>query len=170
MAKPENLIPMGYIANAFGIQGWVKIKADTEYEDSLDDYESVSLKLRDGSWIRKKIEKSFVRDGIFHAKLEGINDRDAAFALKGATVAVAREEFPELDEDEFYWVDLIGLKVVNLEGESLGNVKNLMETGASDILVVNDGETERLIPFVERHVIKVDMTNKQITVDWGLDY
>ena len=170
MHEPTDLIPMGYIANAFGIQGWVKIKASTQYEDSLDDYEVISLKLSDNQWVTKKIEKSFVRDGIFHAKFEGVDDRNAAFALRGATVAVARNEFPPLDEDEYYWVDLIGLTVINLENEPLGSVKNLMETGASDILVVNDGEIERLIPFVERHVIKVDMVNRQVIVDWGLDY
>ncbi|TXJ02536.1 MAG: ribosome maturation factor RimM [Neisseriales bacterium] len=170
MSIPANLIDMGYIANAFGIQGWVKIKTATEYSDSLDEYTQVYLKLKDGTILSKKIEKSFARDGVFHAKLAGVDDRDAAFALKGTIVAVDREEFPDLDEDEFYWVDLIGLNVVNVQGESLGVVKDLMETGANDVLVAKLEQEERLIPFVAQYVVKVDMQNKQIIVDWGLDY
>jgi|JI61114BRNA_FD_contig_91_760474_length_2134_multi_3_in_0_out_0_3 16S rRNA processing protein RimM len=170
MSIPANLIDMGYIANAFGIQGWVKIKTATEYSDSLDEYTQVYLKLKDGTILSKKIEKSFARDGVFHAKLAGVDDRDAAFALKGTIVAVDREEFPDLDEDEFYWVDLIGLNVINVQGESLGVVKDLMETGANDVLVAKLEQEERLIPFVAQYVVKVDMQNKQIIVDWGLDY
>lgn len=170
MSIPANLIDMGYIANAFGIQGWVKIKTATEYSDSLDEYTQVYLKLKDGTVLSKKIEKSFARDGVFHAKLAGIDDRDAAFALKGTIIAVDREEFPDLDDDEFYWVDLIGLNVINVQGESLGIVKDLMETGANDVLVVKLEQEERLIPFVAQYVVKVDMQNKQIIVDWGLDY
>lgn len=170
MSIPANLIDMGYIANAFGIQGWVKIKTATEYSDSLDEYTQVYLKFKDGTILSKKIEKSFARDGVFHAKLAGIDDRDAAFALKGTIVAVDREEFPDLDEDEFYWVDLIGLNVINVQGESLGVVKDLMETGANDVLVAKLEQEERLIPFVAQYVVKVDMQNKQIIVDWGLDY
>lgn len=170
MSIPANLIDMGYIANAFGIQGWVKIKTATEYSDSLDEYTQVYLKLKDGTILSKKIEKSFARDGVFHAKLAGVDDRDAAFALKGTIVAVDREEFPYLDEDEFYWVDLIGLNVINVQGESLGVVKDLMETGANDVLVAKLEQEERLIPFVAQYVVKVDMQNKQIIVDWGLDY
>lgn len=170
MSIPANLIDMGYIANAFGIQGWVKIKTATEYSDSLDEYTQVYLKLKDGTILSKKVEKSFARDGVFHAKLAGVDDRDAAFALKGTIVAVDREEFPDLDEDEFYWVDLIGLNVINVQGESLGVVKDLMETGANDVLVAKLEQEERLIPFVAQYVVKVDMQNKQIIVDWGLDY
>ena len=170
MSIPANLIDMGYIANAFGIQGWVKIKTATEYSDSLDGYTQVYLKLKDGTVLSKKIEKSFARDGVFHAKLAGVDNRDAAFALKGTIIAVDREEFPALDEDEFYWVDLIGLNVINVQGESLGIVKDLLETGANDVSVAKLEQEERLIPFVAQYVVKVDMQNKQIIVDWGLDY
>jgi len=164
------LIEMGYVAAPFGVQGWVKIKVATEHTDSLDDYSHIYLKLKNGDVVNKKIENSFVRDNLFHAKFEGINDRDAAFDLRGSVVAVSRDEFPESAENEFYWVDLIGLNVINLQGEPLGIVKNLMETGANDVLVVKVDENERLIPFVAQYIIQVDIANKQITVDWGLDY
>ncbi len=170
MMLPSNLVDMGYISGPFGIQGWVKIKVTTEYDDSLDDYEQIYLKLVSGDVVAKKIEKSFAKEGIFHAKLNGVDNRDVAFSLKGALVAVDREHFPVLEEDEFYWVDLIGLKVTNLQNELLGNVSELMETGANDVLVVRNCDEERLIPFVAQYIIDVNLANKQITVDWGLDY
>jgi len=169
MTITANLVPMGYITGPFGIKGWVKVKVSTEYSDSLDDYPEVFLGA-DNDWKSVKIESSFARDGIFHAKFEGVDDRDAAFSLRGKTIAVLREQFPEAEEDEYYWVDLIGLSVVNLEGENLGKVTELMETGANDVLVVKDDGLERLIPFVARHVTKVDLQQKLIIVDWGLDY
>ncbi len=169
MTIAANLVPMGYITAPFGVKGWGKVKVSTEYSDSLDEYPELFLG-KDGNWKSVEIESSFARDGIFHAKFIGIDDRDAAFSLKGTTVAVPREQFPEAEEDEYYWVDLIGLSVVNLEGENLGLVTDLMETGANDVLIVKDDKTERLIPFVARHVIRVDLQQKQITVDWGLDY
>ena len=179
--EPSNLIAMGYVANSFGVQGWVKIKVDTEHPDSLEDYKQIYLKLKNGTVVSKKIEESFARENLFHAKLNGISDRDAALALKGSTVLVPRDEFPELEQDEFYWIDLIGLNVTNLEGEALGVVKDLLQTGASDLLVVQApaAATEntdqaavgpRLIPFIAKFIIAVDVANKQITVDWGLDY
>jgi len=169
MTKPTNLISMGYITGPFGVKGWVKVKVSTEYSDSLDDYPEVYLG-NSQNWSTKKIESSFARDGIFHAKFEGVNDRDAAFALKGKTIAVPRDQFPDAEEDEYYWVDLIGLEVLNLDNEYLGKVTELMETGANDVLVVKDDKLQRLIPFVARHVTKVDLQQKQIIVDWGLDY
>lgn len=167
---PNNLVDMGYVATVFGIKGWVKIKTTTEYADSLDDYETIYLRMSNKQIVEKQIEESFVRDTVFHAKLVGVNDRDTAFALKGATVCVNRDDFPAPDDDEFYWIDLIGLNVVNLQQENLGIVKDLMETGANDVLVVKQEETERLIPFVGQYVINVDLEGKQIVVDWGLDY
>ncbi len=171
MNIPNDLVEMGYIAAPFGIQGWVKIKTTTEYVDSLDDYSALYLRNQSGKIVAKTIEKSFVRDNIFHAKFADISNRDDALLLRGSVVCVSKDEFPETEEDEFYWVDLIGSKVVNQQGESLGVVKTLMETGANDILVVKDeNKVERMIPFVAQYVLDVNLEKQQITVDWGLDY
>lgn len=170
MEIPANLVSMGYITGAFGIKGWVKIKVSTRSADSLSGYADIYLQLKDGKLILGKIESGFVRDGIFHAKLAGIDDKEAAMLLKGATLAVARDQFPQPEEGEYYWVDLIGLEVHNLNGDYLGCVTELMETGANDVLVVTDAGNKRLIPFVMAYVTKVDLQNKQIIVDWGLDY
>ncbi|MFC4159751.1 ribosome maturation factor RimM [Chitinimonas lacunae] len=160
---------MGYIAAAFGVQGWVKVVADTEYADSLFDYSTWWLG-RDGQWQAFELEEAGLQPKNVIAKLSGINDRDAAFALKGMTIAVPRSAMPAAEEGEYYWADLIGLEVVNLAGESLGRVDKLFETGANDVLVVRDGSIERLLPFVATVVLDVDLAAGKIKVDWGLDY
>ena len=116
------------------------------------------------------------------ARMMGIVGRDAAEALKGHVVQIQRSHFPVLSNNEFYWLDLIGLAVENLQGESLGVVADLIDNGAHPILRVvkteavsaSDqqpaSEREYLIPFVEHFVPNVDQKNKKITVDWGLDY
>ena len=103
------------------------------------------------------------------AKLEGVDDRNAAELLRGLDVAVTREDLGEAEEGEFYWVDLVGLAVVNLQGEALGQVEDLLRTGGSDVLVVR-GERERLIPFVADYVKSVDREARRITVDWEAGY
>ncbi len=112
------------------------------------------------------------------AQLMGIPDRDTAEAMKGTAVHVRRGHFPALDQNEFYWVDLIGLDVVNERGETLGKVGELMESGAHPILVVEQPVTDEkddkqralLIPFVDRFVLKVDQEARRVTVDWERDY
>jgi 16S rRNA processing protein RimM len=112
------------------------------------------------------------------AKLMGVSDRDAAEALKGAVVQISRSLFPPLSDGEFYWVDLIGMAVENLQGEQFGTVRNLMDNGAHPILCVTGPDDsalekpkhESLIPFVDHFVKTVDQKARKITVDWGLDY
>jgi 16S rRNA processing protein RimM len=103
------------------------------------------------------------------AQLLGCEDRDAATALRGNEVAVLRAALPATEENEFYWTDLFGLKVVNVLGQDLGVVARIFETGANDVLVVQ-GERERLIPFVAAVIQKVDLASGIIRVDWGADY
>jgi 16S rRNA processing protein RimM len=102
-----------------------------------------------------------------------IPDRDAAEALKGVRVFVSRSSFPKTDDGEFYWVDLIGLAVVNREQAALGEVVGLIDTGPHCVLRVQPADPaadERLIPFVEAYVDSVDMPGRRILVDWGLDF
>lgn len=168
----DELVVMGYVRGAFGVQGWLKVHADTEYADSLFDY-PVWWFAKPGAqatWVAHSVEDCALHTKALVAKLAGVNDRDQADALRGFQIAVARHELPPPAEDEYYWRDLIGLAVVNLAEESLGQVVRLMETGAHDILVARDAERERLIPFVQRYIIRVDLPAKRIVVDWELDY
>ncbi|UXY17294.1 ribosome maturation factor RimM [Chitiniphilus purpureus] len=160
---------MGYVSGAFGIRGWINVVADTEHADSLLEYGTWWL-WQGGQWRAYSFEEGQVQPKKLAAKLEGVDDRDTAFALKGCQVAVPRSAMPAPADDEYYWADLVGMTVANTPGEVLGVVERLFETGANDVLVVKDGDKERLLPFVAQVVLKVDLASRTITVDWDLDY
>jgi 16S rRNA processing protein RimM len=104
------------------------------------------------------------------AAAQEVPDRDAAEALRGARVFVARSSFPTAAQDEYYWVDLIGCAVFNRDGVALGRVADLTDTGAHSVLHVVQDDDERLIPFVAAYVDAVDLAARRIDVDWGLDF
>lgn len=105
------------------------------------------------------------------AQLDGIADRDAATALIGWQILIKKEQLPKPKPGEYYWADLVGLKVETREGVPLGVVDHLLETGANDVLVVIDGETERLIPFLQQHtVLNIDLNAASMVVDWDPDF
>jgi len=173
---PDDLVPVGYITGAFGVQGWVRIKPYAADASAL---------LHARRWWLDKPELHDVdmRQSKMHvdevvAQLVGVADRDGAEALKGTLVQISRRHFPVPDENEFYWIDLIGLSVENLQGEHLGTVNGLMESGAHPILRVSvhyspgleTRQREILIPFVDQFVKTVDQAAKVIKVDWQLDY
>jgi 16S rRNA processing protein RimM len=177
---PDDLVLVGYITGAYGVKGWVRIKPYSADADALLTAKTWWLdkpELRDVDMMQAK---SHGEDVV--AQLMGVAGRDAAEALKGATVQIRRSHFPPLSDDEFYWVDLIGLAVENVQGEFLGTVSDLMDNGAHPILRVavqqppgsaqelNKAPQELLIPFVDQFVKTVDQAAKKITVDWGLDY
>ena len=160
---------MGRVVAPYAVRGWIKLQTFTEYLDSLLDYPIWRIG-KDGDWRDYRVLDGKVHGQYLMASLEEVGDRSAAEALMGLDVAVLREEMPEAEEDEYYWDDLIGLDVVNLAGEALGRVEGLLETGANDVLQVRNGETERLLPFVDAVVKEVDLEAGRLVVDWGLDY
>lgn len=159
---------MGRIVAPYGIYGWLKIQPDTEALDGLLDYPEWWLG-RDQQWQKYEVEAAKVHSNTLLVKLKGISDRDLAFALKGKQVAVPREQLPEPEENEYYWSDLIGLQVTNLQGVDLGTIAEVFETGANDVLVAK-GDRERLIPFVEQVVLDVDLDAKTMQVDWDAEF
>ncbi|MBY0572384.1 MAG: ribosome maturation factor RimM [Undibacterium sp.] len=178
-SAPEDLVVVGYVSGAFGLQGWVKIRPYSSTGDALLAAKSVWLESLGQAGLRevKRLESKVHGEDIV-ARLEGIADRNAAEAAKATVIKISRKLFPILPLGEFYWVDLIGLAVQNLQGESLGVVRDMMDNGAQSILRVaalDVPETElvkheRLIPFVDHFVKEVDQELKRIVVDWGLDY
>ena len=159
---------MGRVAAPFGIKGWVKVQVFSDDPGTLMDFES--WRIGRGSEHRLyRVETVQDHSNTLVAKLNGIDDRDAAFALRGQEISVERSHLAPPADDEFYWSDLIGLKAVNREGIELGTVSSLMESGAHDLLVVK-GAREYLIPFVAAFVGKVDVAGGRIEVDWGEDY
>lgn len=174
MAVPPDLVLVGHVTGAYGIRGWVRIKPYSSDADAL---------LHARTWWLDKPELRDVErmeakhhSGDIVAHLMGVEDRNVAEGLKGAAVQISRSHFPPLQEDEFYWVDLIGLDVETLQGELLGKVSDLMDNGAHPILqVAEDAKLEEkpreyLIPFVDQFVKTVDRSARKIVVDWGSDY
>lgn len=170
-------VVMGRVAAPYGVKGWVKIQVFTQTLDSLLDYPEWQIG-KDGQWREAALEEASTHGGVIVAKFVDCNDRDAAFALRGQEIAVNRKELPEPEEGEYYWEDLIGLAVFNRDNVELGKVVKLMETGAHNVLVIQEaeahkvGETRKeiLIPFVGVFVLNVDLAQGRIEVDWGLDY
>ena len=164
------LITMGFIRGAVGVKGWVKIGSDTEYLDSLLDYGTWYL-IKGKERVEAELETGkVVNNKELQVKFVGSDSRDQAEAWQGYTIAVARADFEETEEGEYYWTDLIGMSVINHEQVVLGNVHSLLQTGAHDVLVVRGEHGEKLIPFVDAFVGEVDVNAKTIQVEWGLDY
>ncbi len=104
-------------------------------------------------------------------KLDGIDDRDQAAALKGSNIWITPSQLERLESDEYYWRQLIGLEVIDQAGVLLGKVDGLIETGANDVLLVKAGKQEHLIPFIMDQVVtKIDIETGQMSVDWDIDY
>jgi 16S rRNA processing protein RimM len=160
---------MGHVGVPFGIRGWIKVHAYTESGDGLLDYPVWWLG-RNGQWREFKVLDGAQHPKSLVARLAGCDDREAAALLRGSEIAVPREYLPQTDDGEYYWADLIGLGVENIQHQPLGQVTGLLETGANDVLVVRQGEHERLIPFVDQVVLEVDIDAGKIRVDWGLDW
>jgi len=159
---------MGRIAAPFGIKGWVKVQPFSDDPGTLMDFESWRIG-RGEQHKQYSVETCQDHGNALVAKLAGIDDRDAAYALRGQEISVERSRLLPPEANEFYWSDLIGLTAVNREGVELGKVDSLMESGAHDLLVIK-GKREVLIPFVEHFVGKVDVAAGRIEVDWGEDY
>lgn len=126
---------MGRIVAPYGVFGWLKVVPDTEAFDGLFDYDNWWLGKGD-DWREMVVETAKVHNDVIVVKLKGIDDRDAALACKGKQIAVPRAQLPEAEENEYYWSDLIGLRVKNLQGIDFGLIVDVFETGANDVIVV----------------------------------
>jgi 16S rRNA processing protein RimM len=177
---PADAIEIGRIADAWGIKGWFKVLPHSASPEALFYYKRWYLqpsekgaKTFSGTVLLRVREAKEHSDTIV-ASAQEVDDRDAAEALKGARIFVPRSSFPTASTDEYYWVDLIGLDVVNREGVALGQVRELLSTGPQTVLVLEYAEEgkvlERMIPFVSVYVDSVDLPGKRITVDWQPDY
>ncbi len=159
---------MGHVSAPFGVQGWVKVKPYTESLDALARY-PVWWVGKEGAFRQYAVEQADVHGNSLIVRLEDLADRNEAAKLKGLQVAVPRVQLPKAEADEYYWSDLIGLEVVNRQGDALGRVESLLGTGANDVLVVR-GERERLIPFIDQVVLEVDLEKGRLLCDWDPDF
>lgn len=176
MSRPEDLIQVGRVLGAFGVKGWIRIdpfggdgsvlldKPAVWFDDSTESQKPVQIKMHGTAIV---------------AQFAGLSDRDVAQAMRGNGVWVGRDDFPPSDEDEYYWVDLIGCAVINEAGQALGSVTRIEDHGADPVLRVEALDTAanaekqkrvRLIPFAGAIVAGVDLAARQITVDWDADW
>lgn len=168
MSHASDKVVIGKIGAPYGVKGWVKIHSFTEQPDTVFSYQPWQVGEKTITVDQWRVQgKSMV------AKLEGIDDRNTADVIKNAEISIDAELLPELGEEEFYWRDLKGMKVVNLKGYDFGVVQDVFNTGANDVLQIKAnakdafGQRERLLPFVFDEVIhSVNTEEKVITVDW----
>ena len=189
----SNMVVMGRIVAPYGVFGWLKVVPDTEAFDGLFDYDTWWLGKGD-DWREMVVETAKVHNDVLVVKLVGIDDRDAALACKGKQIAIPRAQLPEAEENEYYWSDLIGLRVKNKQDVDFGLIVDVFETGANDVIVVKPDAVksdtvkvdtvaktsnkevaqvkpqERLLPFIDAVVLEVDLAEKTMLVDWDADF
>ena len=161
-------VVLGRITGLFGVRGWIKVFSHTEPREAVLEHTHWLLE-KDGAWQPVRVAEGKRHGKSVIARIDGVDDRDAAAAFVGRDIGVPRDALPEAEPGEFYWADLEGLRVVHKDGNELGKVAYLIETGANDVLVVK-GDGERLIPFVmEKFILDVDLDTGVIVVDWEWD-
>jgi 16S rRNA processing protein RimM len=160
---------MARVAAPYGVKGWVHVTTYTELPGNLLDYAPWYL-YRQGQWQAVEVHSGRPHGKGLVVRLAGCDDRDAAALLTGSDIGIYREQLPPASGDEYYWNDLLGLRVSTIKGEVLGVVDHLIETGANDVLVIR-GEHEYLVPFISGQVIEsVDLDSREIRVDWDPDF
>jgi 16S rRNA processing protein RimM len=166
----SDLVIMGRVVAPYGVFGWLKIVPDTEEFDGLLDYKTWWLG-KDKDWRELKVLEAKIHNDVLVVKLQGIDDRDLAVACKGKQIAVLRALLPKLENEEYYWSDLIGLSVKNQQDVDFGKISDVFATGANDVVVAKtDSGQERLIPYIAQVILAVDMVEKTILVDWDADF
>jgi 16S rRNA processing protein RimM len=164
----DSVLIVGVVQAPFGVRGWVKLHSYTAPVDNILKY-SPWICLGDPGDRRELCEGRRNGEGLV-ARFKGIDDRDAAVLARAKPVYASRASFPSPAPGEYYWADLIGLAVRNLQGLDLGVVADMMSTGAHDVMVLA-GERERLVPFVRNRFVKdVNLEQGYILVDWDGDF
>lgn len=176
MANNQDLLEAGRTAGAYGVRGWVRViphARDGELLFDVDTWWLLPYPRRVGVAPKRLVVKELKSHGKdFIVKFEGIDQKEAADALKGSLL-VDRNDLPELEDGDYYDDDLLGLAVINTEGENLGSVVGVTSNGAQDLLEVQPEDEKALsfyIPMVENYVLEIDFEEECIKVDWSLDW
>ena len=166
----NDLVIMGRVVAPYGVVGWLKVIPDTEEFDGLLDYKTWWLG-KDNDWRELAVKEAKTHNDVLVVKLQGIDDRDAALACKGKQIGVPRALLPKLEDEEYYWSDLIGLNVKNQQDVDFGKITDVFATGANDVVAVKtEAGVERLIPYIAQVILNVDLAEKTMLVDWDADF
>ncbi len=164
----DSQIVVGKVSGCFGVKGWLKIFSYCDPRENITTYKSWNVGDKTFEGVESKKHGKLIV-----AKLKGIDDKDTAQTLIGSIIRIEKDQLSQLDPDEYYWHDLIGLEVNNTKGIKFGKVTSILETGTHDVIVIA-GDRERLVPYItdqsnNKTIIDVDLTTKTITVDWHED-
>ncbi len=160
---------LGHVSGSYGVRGWLKVMPETRRRDTLLDYPRWHLQAP-GEWMECRVLEARVHGSGLVARLEGIEDRDQAQALKGRNIAIWHDELPKLGPGEYYWSELIGLKVVTDTGIELGVLDRFLETGANDVFLVR-GKVEHCLPYLPGEVVlRVDLEARCMEVNWDPEF
>ncbi len=172
VAEKDPFVLIGKLAGLHGIQGWFKVVSHTRPKDSIKKYKTWQIRANPSlPWQNMKVLSVRPQGKGLVARLDGVVDRTAAEKYVGWDIAIHEQQLPNLHKNEFYWRDLIGLRVINHEEQDFGVVDHLIETGANDVLVVKDGQTERLVPYViDQYITSIDIEAGIIRVEWDADF
>lgn len=163
-----DIIRAGTFGGAYGVKGWLKLMSYTSPKENILSIEPWWIKIGD-TWQLVNIEAAKTQGKTIIAKIKGVENPEHAREYTNVAIGIAATSLPQLPAGEYYWRDLMGLEVYNLQGEFFGTVTNLLETGANDVLEVT-GKRQRLIPYIEEVISKVDLTQQRIAVDWDADF
>jgi 16S rRNA processing protein RimM len=166
----QRFVTLGRISGVHGVQGWVRVHSDTSPRENIVNYSPWHL-IREGRRESWKVNAGRRQGKAVVAKLEGCNDRDAAEELVGALISIPRSALPDTTvPGEYYWADLVGLRVETVDGVELGRIEQLFETGSNDVIVVQ-GDKERLVPYIWEQVVReVDLEAGVMRVDWDPEF
>ncbi len=169
MGQPvDESICVGQVIGVQGVKGWIKVFSNTSPRENSLNYSPWKIDTGEKMMTVKVTGRLQGKNVI--AQIAGIEDRELASDLIGSKIYIEPEQIPKLEKGEYYWADLIGMKVETLESEPLGTVETMMETGANDVMVLR-GDRERLIPFVIDEIVReIDLVSRRVVVDWKPDY
>ncbi|WP_423062810.1 ribosome maturation factor RimM [Candidiatus Paracoxiella cheracis] len=167
--KPNNTVIMGRFGSAYGVRGWLKVISFTDPIDNLLDHKIWQIE-------HKRLWQPItIQDGKRHGeflvvKIEGCDDRDKAREYTNDLIAVSRDELIPLKQGEYYWTDLIGLRVINEKDIDLGKIDHLIETGSNDVMIIKDAHKERWLPYIDDVVKSIDLEKKEMRVEWDEEF
>lgn len=167
----QEVVVVGRFGRFFGIWGWIRVVLSAsltiEYFMKLS---KIFIRRRKSElWQKLAIDGLKLFNDTILLKIKGYNSKEEVSKLTNADLGILRKDLPKLGDDEYYWSELIGLTIINNSGQNIGIVKSIITTGSNDVLVV-EGDCRRLIPYISEVIMKIDLENRSILVDWGFDY
>jgi 16S rRNA processing protein RimM len=166
--KNQNKVVIGCLGSVFGVRGQLKVNSYTTPFTNILEYPNWQIQHK-GQWQPLAIENLKRQGNMIVLKIDGIDDRDIAKTFTNDLIAIERDELPDAEENEYYWSDLVGLKVITTNDFELGTIIEMRETGANDVMIIK-GENRHLVPFIDDILQSIDLENKVIIVDWDHEF